>query len=216
MIRRVDAVVGHLPHDRWIWDDLLGKVPTVVLDAAKSAEDRAFIEIDYAAGIIEALDYLVSAGRRRFAMIDAPGEPSHRRLIYREYLHEHGLPWSELSEVSANTSHQGGVDAAHRLHEQYPAADAALVFNDVMAVGVLKGLARAGVRVPQEIAVIGIDGLDIGQLVTPELTSLALDKAELARVALELIDGMLSGRLPLSGGPSHATMTHTLMKRESA
>ncbi|HEY8280987.1 MAG TPA: LacI family transcriptional regulator, partial [Leifsonia sp.] len=62
----------------------------------------------------------------------------------------------------------------------------------------------------------GIDGLDIGQLVTPELTSLALDKAELARVALELIDGMLSGRLPLSGGPSHATMTHTLMKRESA
>ncbi|MET4780665.1 LacI family DNA-binding transcriptional regulator [Glaciihabitans sp. UYNi722] len=216
LVRRVDAVVGHLPHDRWIWDDLLASVPTVILDDAQFDENRARIEIDYAVGITEALDYLVASGRRNVAMIDAGGEPSRRRLIYRDYLRDHGLPWSNASEVSAQDTHQGGVDAARLLHEQYPAADAVLVFNDVMAVGALKGFARAGVRVPQDMAVIGIDGLDIGQLVTPELTSLALDKTEVAHVALELIEGILSGTLPLSGPHSQPRMTHTLVRRESA
>lgn len=216
IVHRVDAVVGHIAG--YEFSELLTSLPTVIFDAppdASGSPGRAVIEIDYRPGIRAALDHLVAIGRERIAMIDASGSVSGRRQLYREHLREHGLSWSEASEISGVDTHDGGIDAAARLRAQYPDADAVLVFNDVMALGALKGFARAGVRVPQDVAVIGIDGLNIGTLVTPELTSVALDKTELAQHAIELVDGMLSGRIT-GGDSARRTITHTLVVRESA
>lgn len=226
IVHRVDAIVGHVANPEF--SDLLASLPTVIFDAPADASGplgRAVIEIDYRPGIRAALDHLVAIGRKRIAMIDgsgsdtpasdAPARVSGRRQLYREHLREYDLAWSEASEVSGIDTHDGGIEAAMRLRAQYPHADAALVFNDVMALGALKGFARVGVRVPQDVAVIGIDGLNIGTLVTPELTSVALDKTELARHAIDLVDGMLSGRIA-AGEAARRTITHTLIVRESA
>lgn len=216
VVHRVDAVVGHVSGDEW--SEVLASVPTVIFDGAAAADNQIAIEIDYRPGIRAALDHLVATGRRRIAMIDvaaAGGGPSGRRLIYRDYLREHSLPWSVTSEIDGPDTHEGGIDAASRLVARFADADAALVFNDVMALGALKGFARAGHRVPQDVAVIGIDGLDIGTVVTPELTSVALDKTELARHAIRLVDELVRG-VHIETAPAARTMTHRLVVRESA
>jgi Transcriptional regulators len=212
LTRRVDAVVGtHLAIDDW--DDLLTDVPTVSLDGHTAAPGHALVQIDYREGIRAALDHLLATGRSRIAMVDPVGGVSERRRIYREYLREHRLPWSPEQEVETAETHEGGVSAVAALRRSAPGADAALVFNDVMAVGLLKGLARAGIVVPDSFAVVGIDGLDIGSLVTPELTTVALDKTAVARAALELVDVVLRDS---TAEPPTRSIAHTLVVRASA
>jgi LacI family transcriptional regulator len=97
--------------------------------------------------------------------------------------------------------------------ETAPETDAVLCFNDVLAVGALKGFALAGIRVPDEISVIGVDGLDIGTLVTPELTTLAVDMRAVARHAIDLVGALLRGE---SADDLRRSVAHTLLLRESA
>jgi len=217
VVHRVDAVVGHVAGGAWA--GLLASMPTVIFDGEATGPGQVAITIDYRPGIQAALDHLVAGGRTNIAMVDSAtsslSAPSGRRLIYREYLRDHELVWSPASEIAGADTHQGGIDAAQRLVDQYPAIDSALIFNDVMALGALKGFERAGREVPGDVAVVGIDGLDIGTLVTPELTSVALDKTELARYAIQLVDELLTGADP-DAAPTPRTITHTLMVRESA
>jgi LacI family transcriptional regulator len=228
LARQVDAVVGRNGADHGALQGAFATIPFVSLGDQRTrdhddpaaeepvAAPVAGVDIDFDDGIRQAIAHFVSTGRRSIAMIDASAEPSGRRLAYRALLAEHGLPWSEASETWADDTHQGGVAAALRCREAFPEVDAVLVFNDVMAVGVLKGFARAGVRVPEDVAVIGIDGLDLGRFVTPELTSVAVDKRDLARLSLELLDGMMSGSLPLTGPTVRRTVGVSLVVRESA
>jgi LacI family transcriptional regulator len=216
LAQRADALIGYFPEDVWSSDQLARRIPSVVLDADDVDAEAASVSIDIGPGIEAALDHFVAHGRKRIGMIDCFPDPTPRRLFYRDYLQRNGLAWSPRSEAWAESTHLGGIAAAARLHEQYAEMDAVLVFNDVMAIGALKSLAHAGVRVPTDCAVIGFDGLEIGQLVTPELSTLELDRRAMARHALDLVDGMLSGALPLHGPLVHRTMTHTLVLRESA
>ncbi|QYF73052.1 LacI family DNA-binding transcriptional regulator [Cryobacterium sp. PAMC25264] len=222
LVDRVDALVltgcrtdtvDMLPDDA-----IRGKahgVPLVMLDG--SADDRvgAYVEIDYAAGVEAALDHLTALGCRQIAMIDSSHIASARKNSYRRYLSQHGLPWTEGSEFRNDETHEGGTRAARELMDNYPGADAVLVYNDVMAIGALKEFARSGISVPGDIAVIGTDGLAVGALVTPELTSLAIDKTELAQHAIDLVDNILFGRAPAGTKESRRTAL-TLVVRDSA
>nr|WP_269449750.1 substrate-binding domain-containing protein [Auraticoccus cholistanensis] len=213
LLRRVDAVVGSVPAG------LAGRgslpVPVVALDTEPVGPDEPAIAIDYGPGIAAALEHLVARGRRRIAMVDADRTPSRRRLLYRAHLRRHGLAWDPRWEVVSEDTHSGGVTAAEVLRERCPEVDAVLVFNDVIAVGVLKGLTRAGVAVPGELAVVGIDGLDIGTLVTPELTTVAIDRTELARHAVELVAAALGSPADPAGG-GRRVLVPTLVVRESS
>jgi DNA-binding LacI/PurR family transcriptional regulator len=124
-------------------------------------------------------------------------------------------------------SHAGVVTAGEPTAEQAAAAterllaadappDVIIAFNDVMALGVLSACRRAGVDVPGEVRVVGVDGLPLGALVTPTLTTLEVDVDEVARQALELAVGMVTSRVPRSGADAERTVRHRLVLRESA
>jgi len=211
LLRRVDVLIGRIP--RTI-DSL--RLPTVLLDGHPDDAADAIVVIDHRTGIREALDHLTeNLGRRHIGMIDLGPEPSERCLAYREYLADRGLEWTPLSEVRVEDFHDAGVRAATELLTQYSEVDAVLVFNDVLALGALKGFARSGTAVPGRVAVIGMDGLDIGALVTPELTSIAIDRRELARQAIALAADLLEGRVPAGERPA-PTLTPRLLVRDSA
>ncbi|GAB3611351.1 LacI family DNA-binding transcriptional regulator [Humibacter ginsengiterrae] len=208
IVGRVDAVVGHLA--RRHRDLVTSRVPTVLL-SDDPVESGAGVRFEYASAMNDAVSHLVASGRQRIAMIDASHGPSLRYRLLVSALEDHGL--SAQAVVPAADTHQGGVAAVAQLMERAPQVDAVLCFNDVLAVGALKGFALAGIRVPDDVAVIGVDGLDIGTLVTPELTTLALDTAELAAHAIDLVDAVLRGD---TGERLHRSIAHTLLVRESA
>ena len=97
-----------------------------------------------------------------------------------------------------------------------PETDGILVFNDLMAAGVLKAAADAGRRVPDDCAVVGMDGIPLGELLTPELSTLALDLREVGRAAVELLDGLLTGAVAPGSDSARLTLAHQLVLRKSA
>jgi len=94
--------------------------------------------------------------------------------------------------------------------------DAVICYNDAVAIGLLKQFQLSGFAVPDDCAIVGIDGLAIGTLVTPELTSLSLDVSEVADRAVEMILSMVESRDPMNGHDMRRTVSNSLVLRGSA
>jgi LacI family transcriptional regulator len=204
LLPRVDALiltgcregtVGMIPLDE-LRGGLLG-LPTVMLDGSPHRAVDAVVEVDHVGGVHAAIDHLVKSGRRNIGLIASaqlPGAPRH--LAYRARLDQLSLRRDEKSEVSADETYLGGRDAADRLLSAYPGLDAILVYNDVMAAGALKALAERGIAVPDQVAVIGADGLEIGGLLSPELTTLSIDKDVYAFHAIDALNELMNAGTP--------------------
>jgi DNA-binding LacI/PurR family transcriptional regulator len=135
-------------------------------------------------GLRLAVDHLAGLGHRRIAHIDggrARGAADRRRG-YREAMHRHGLD-AEIRVLAGGPTEGDGASAARALTAGRP-AEAVTVFNDRSATGVLDVLARAGMRVPGDIAVVGYDDSRLARLAHVNLTTIAQDTPTMARLAV--------------------------------
>jgi DNA-binding LacI/PurR family transcriptional regulator len=211
---QVDAVIGYLGDAAHEAQAILGRRPLVVLDQSTgSASGRISFDYDHAART--ALDHLLATGRRQLVYLDAEhsGLASARGQAFARAAAESGVP---LAVVMSPESAADARRATHSLLDQHPGLDGIVVFNDLMAAGALKGVADSGRLVPQDCAVIGMDGIPLGELLTPELTTLSLDLREVGRAAVELLDGLLSGAIEPGGTGSELVLRHRLVLRQSA
>ncbi len=184
--------------------------------AATSAVDRVTID---SVGIgTGATLHLAAAGRRRIAMVghkdQAKSAMEQRVLGYVQGLREAGLPQDPtLIRTVPGWDRRHGADAVDALLAERPDVDAVFAANDVLAVGVLRALHRHGRRVPEDVAVIGVDDVPESRYTTPALTTMAIDRAFVAESALELVTSRLAEPdLP----PRSVTAPHRLVVRESA
>ncbi|SEG75726.1 transcriptional regulator, LacI family [Actinacidiphila yanglinensis] len=212
---QTDAVVGYLGGRGPEWIAKLGAVPVVELDPAGEVASGA-VRIDLTDAVEELTEHLAARGVRHPVVLDAsaPGEPSHRGALMLRALERRG--YAPLIVHGAEASHRCGTAEAEKLLGGRRRPDAILVFNDVMALGVLSACRRAGLDVPGDVRVTGVDGLDVGTLVTPTLTTLAVDLDQVAGHALDLAVAMLAGTLPRSGEAAQRTVHRSLLLRESA
>ncbi|MFJ3033325.1 LacI family DNA-binding transcriptional regulator [Curtobacterium pusillum] len=212
---QTDVVIGYLGSRRERWNDLLGTVPMVELDPSTDPPTAA-VWIDPADAIEELADHLVATGVRHPIVLDnsSPEHTSVRGVLMMDALWRRGyLP--ELVHAPHGTA-ECGAEETTRILQRRRREDAILAFNDVMALGVLQACRRGGVDVPGDVRVIGVDGLPLGGLVSPTLTTLAVDLDAVAREALGLALGMLAGELPRHGDAVQRTVRHRLLLRESA
>lgn len=91
--------------------------------------------------------------------------------------------------------------------------DAVFCFNDLLALGAMRTILAAGLRIPQDIAVAGFDDIEDGRFSTPTLTTVAPDKAQLAGIAVDLLKQRIEGRTDRPPREVHAA--YRLMTRES-
>ena len=149
---------------------------------------------DNESGARMAADHLVASGRRRIAFVGPDKSPQRqfdeRRGAFQRALAAHGIEPLLLAPPSAPDRHAEGVAAAARLVADHPDVDAVFAASDMLALGLLQGLSDAGRRVPQDVALIGFDGIRAGTLAHPALTTLEpdLDAAGEALVAMALED----------------------------
>lgn len=141
-------------------------------------------------GAAEAVRHLHAVGRRRIALVNGPEQTapgSSRRLGYLDGLRSCGLEQDDaLVEVAADFMVEPGRLAAERLLER-TRPDAVFCANDLLALGTLAALRAAGLEVPRDVAVVGMDNTDLAALTWPPLTSVDLGSAERARLAAELL-----------------------------
>lgn len=211
---QVDALVGYLGAGSSEAQSLMGRRPVVVLDYP-SGHAAGGISFDYAHAARLALGRLRSAQCRHIAYLDAgrEGPPTTRGLAVAAAAADAGIP---LTVRQATDSAHAARDAVRSMIEHDGGIDGLLVFNDLMAAGALKALNDAGRRVPEDCAVIGMDGILLGELVTPELTTLSLDLRAVGRAAVDLVDNLLSGRIQAGSPDSVLVLKHHLVLRQSA
>jgi DNA-binding LacI/PurR family transcriptional regulator len=166
----------------------------------------------------EATAHLAAMGCRRIAAIgDQPystGETAQLRTIgYRQALERAGLSIDESLIVSTPHFHRGfGAQAMRQLLALPEPPDAVFCYNDLLAIGAMHALTERGVRVPDDVAVVGVDGIQEGEYSSPTLTTIAPDKAALARTAVGTLVAVIEGTAP---PPSHAKAPYRLVVRGS-
>jgi DNA-binding LacI/PurR family transcriptional regulator/signal transduction histidine kinase len=158
------------------------------------------VTVDGAEGMAAVVGHLVREhGRRRFAVIGGPAshpEAEDRLRAFRGALEEAGIGFDERLLASGTFLPESGSLAAQRLLESGLAFDALVCMNDRMALGALRALRRHGVQVPDEVAVVGFDGIEEGRFVTPPLTTVQQPLDELGGAAVDLALQALEGAAP--------------------
>lgn len=161
--------------------------------------DHVFIDNTEAAYV--ATKHLIDLGKRRIAAIgvqQALNEaPSLRLQGYKKALEEANLPLDNSLLVTGGFWHRAdGARAMRDLlnRERASLPDAVFCFNDLMALGAMSAIHEAGYRIPEDIAVIGIDDIEDGRYATPALSTVEPDKQEIARLAVTLLIERIKGQ----------------------
>jgi DNA-binding LacI/PurR family transcriptional regulator len=144
-----------------------------------------------------AVDYLIEQGHQHIAFIGGPvWRKSKTRLInqiytferrssgYRTALLDAGLPINYELFESCDLSTEGGYEACKRLIEHGNQFTAVFCGNDNIAIGVVKALHEAGLRVPDDVSVVGFDDIDVVKHLTPALTTVRVNKEAIGAVAI--------------------------------
>lgn len=161
-------------------------VPVVLLNQADLASKYASVMIDYSRCYREAVQYLKDLGHRNVAFLS--GTPAfssvkRRQRAFESSMKKCGLQIRKNCFISDEMSVEGGRAAMEKLLCIRPRPTALMATNDLMAVGVLQAAQASGIRVPEEISVIGFDDLPISAMVQPQLTTIHLSRHEIASAA---------------------------------
>jgi DNA-binding LacI/PurR family transcriptional regulator len=149
--------------------------------------------------------HLLSLGRRRIAVVgvhrgEDMGSGPLRLRGYAAALADVGLEVDPELLVEAGYWHRStGAQATHRLIDSGVDFDAVFALNDALALGVLYALQRRGLRVPEDVAVIGFDNVDDGIYSTPSLSTVDPDRLQIARTAVALLLRQIAGDAGLEG-----------------
>lgn len=162
------------------------RTPFVIVDREVSQVPTAVVLINNLKGGYLAAEHLIGLGHRRIACVTGPATISgsiERVNGYRQALTQAGLPIDEQLIVPGNFQFGGGVAAMRSLLNLSDPPTAVFFCNDLMAVGGMRTLHYAGIKVPDQVSVVGFDNIQIASLISPELTTIAQPFNELGRVA---------------------------------
>jgi DNA-binding LacI/PurR family transcriptional regulator len=194
-------------------------VPLVLLGERVYDGPADHVSIDNVAAARVATGHLLALDRARIAAIgDQPrsqSQTAHLRLRgYRDALAGAGLPPARELVAEVGAYHrEDGAAATRRLLSAPVPPDALFCFNDLLALGALRALHEAGLRVPDDVAVVGWDDIEEGRYSTPTLTTISPDKQQIASLALEFLAARLGGGR--DAPPREVTADFALAVRES-
>jgi DNA-binding LacI/PurR family transcriptional regulator len=174
----------------------LRQVPVVLVDLAVEGLDLPLVTSDDADGIRQAVGYLVSLGHQRIAHIAGPSWMSTgavRLRAFRDAMAEHGLRVEDSLIVPHDYTYPGAVAASRRLLQASPLPTAAIAATDACAAGLLEVARNAGLRVPDDLSVIGYSDILLCQTWYPPLTTVRQPKEELGREAYRLLAAAIEG-----------------------
>ncbi|KNC90862.1 ribose operon transcriptional repressor RbsR [Trabulsiella odontotermitis] len=165
-------------------------VPMVMMDWAPFDGDCDLIQDNSLFGGDMATQYLIDTGHTRIACISGPLDKTPARLRlegYRAAMHRAGFAITEGYEITSDFEFGGGFEAMNKLLALPVPPDAVFAGNDAMAVGAYQALYQAGLRIPQDMAVIGYDDIELARYMTPPLTTVHQPKDELGELAIDVL-----------------------------
>lgn len=194
---QVDALIGYLFQPDDVVAAAVEGVPLVIMSRIPGHKAFGAVDIDTGTGVRAAVRHLVAQGHRRLGMIDCPtADCPARREIFLAEAAAQGIPvpGEAIAEVAQSTA--GGEAGLARLHKTAPEVTAVFAFNDLVAAGAYRAARAAGRSIPGDIAIVGFDGLDLGELLDPPLSTIHIDKRRMGELAVDQARRLLSGEPP--------------------
>jgi LacI family transcriptional regulator len=169
--------------------------PIVVVDPLLPLDHRIpSVLVANRSGADQAMAHLLALGHRRIAAITGPPgwvATEDRRAGYREALAGAGIPFVTTLEVEADFDAAAGAAAAAQLLDLPEPPTAIFAFSDAIAIGALRSASERGLRVPQDLSIVGFDDIEHATVVSPTLTTVRQPLAEMGRTAVGLLTRLL-------------------------
>jgi LacI family transcriptional regulator len=171
--------------------------PVVVLDPKLPPGDGIpCVSASNVPGARDATQHLLKLGHRRIAVITGPRgwiATEERLLGYHAALATAGVMPEAAIEIESDFNRAGGYASGSRLFDVKHPPTALFAFNDNLAVGAMQAARERGLRLPEDLSVVGFDDSDEASLLTPALTSVRQPLAEMGRMAVVLLTRLLEG-----------------------
>ncbi|MFT4413752.1 LacI family DNA-binding transcriptional regulator [Fredinandcohnia humi] len=172
------------------------QIPVVAIDRAVTAKNIPSIGVQNYNGAKLAVSHLIDIGRRNIGFISGPRQWSTTNSRYKAYKDE--MKKRKLPErvVYGDLTINSGAIATSKLISTYPCIDGIFAANDLMAIGALKTLLKRNKKIPEDVAIVGFDGISLCKVTEPELTTVAQPIKELGVLAIrklvEIIENQIS------------------------
>ena len=173
------------------------RIPLVIF--ARHFEDLPVNEVrsdDIKAGYI-ATSHLIERGAKRILMVNGYLHKSPARLRFKGYkqaLSEYGIDYSDELLIVGDIGMEDGKKAIDKVLSRGISFDGVFAYNDMLALGAMKALKERGIRIPEEVKVVGCDDILFSAITTPSLTTVKMKKYEMGYEAFKLLIKVLKGK----------------------
>jgi len=223
--RHVDGIIWAVQevgeNRSWIKNLSLNFDVPIVHLTMEPRENLSVVSINNYSGVRMAMSHLLEQGYRHVGHISGPldwWEARQRMRAWKDAMSEAGMEFYDRCWAEGNWSSASGTRAAEKLLDQYHDMDSILVANDQMALGAMQVAHRKGLRIPQDLGMVGFDNIPESAYFWPSLTTVHPDQYNLGKVAVEkiikIIDAGWDDSAPIS--PASVTLEPTLVIRDSS
>lgn len=169
-------------------------LPIVVLDRpATSKNEIASVHSDNYEGGRIAARHLIEKGCRTIACVTGPVETSSARERVKGFMHEMEDRGLEPVVILSTYRFDSGIEAGEKLLSKHPEVDGIMAANDVNALGIYQAYTKKGIRIPQDVKLIGYDDVELARMSTPGLTTVRQDISAIGKKAVRLLIDYISG-----------------------
>ncbi|MGO1059707.1 LacI family DNA-binding transcriptional regulator [Planococcus sp. FY231025] len=176
--------------------------------------DIPYVTIDSEEASYRAVKHLIQMGHRRIALMNSDEKflyARERRMGYQRALEEHGIPLNkEYIFYTKELGFEQGQQAMKKILQLKERPSAVFAVSDLLAIGALKEINAAGLRVPEDVAVVGFDKIDFSNMTNPTLTTVAQPMYKMGTIAATMLIDKIQGRHVDS-----VVLEHELVIRES-
>ncbi len=165
-------------------------LPHVIVDRETGKTGSDLVQVDHELGGKLATSHLLAMGHRRIACISGPLSLSpvrHRLRGYQKALEEAGINPRDCAQLESDFTSAGGFSSMMQLLTLHPRPTAVFACNDLMAIGAICAIASVGLKVPEDISVVGFDDVALAEYTNPPLTTVAQPMGTIGEVAASML-----------------------------
>ena len=198
--KQLDGIIlaGH--SDEQLVSDLRRQnMPVVLLNNELDMDDLTCITTDQYGGAALAMRHLIEKGHRRIALLAGNFSPHvymSRYNAYRDVLTENDCEIDPQLIQTVEPTVEEAIESTQKLLALENRPTAIFCTNDTIAIGAVKAILRSGLRIPEDIAVVGYDDSENSRMIEPELTTVQVDKTAMGRLAAERLIALIEGEAP--------------------
>ena len=196
-MKKIDGVIiSHFPRVENIVQNLKKQIPVVAIDNSSSDKSIPSITIDNFNAVLDSVEYLCSLGHWQIGFMTGleDSDVGKNRLAgYKSALQSRGIGENMNLVYRGDYSYRAGASGANYFLSLDNPPTAIMCANDSMAIGAISELSRKGLRVPDDISVVGFDDISVASQIIPPLTTVAAPIQEIAELSVSMLNSLIKG-----------------------